>query len=160
MNINWTTVKDFLGEISGYKQLYEQTAVDLAADRTTIDELTAQLATAKGRIAELDTLLTEAQVTILALTPTAPAPPSLYNTTLVPTVPDNTTGTDTAPVQPQEGNVIRTIRSQQVIACPREKRDVPLYATEAGANHDQLTCRSCPQYKSETCGYLTCKYQG
>jgi hypothetical protein len=143
MNINWTSVKDFLGEISGYKPLYEATVNELQI-------ATAKLSMCTTRVAELDTLLTEAQATILHLTPPTPAPPA----------PDNTTQIDTAPVQPQEGTVLRRIRSQQVVDCPRENRDVPLYATEAGANHAQLTCRSCPQYKSETCNYLTCQYGG
>jgi hypothetical protein len=140
MKINW---RDILGEISGYKPLYEATLNELQIAKATIDMATA-------RIGELDTLLTEAQVTILKLTPATPAPPVL----------DNTTEKDTAPAQPQEGTVLRRIRSQQVIDCPREKRDVPLHALEAGANHAQLTCRSCPEYKSETCNYVTCKYQG
>jgi hypothetical protein len=53
----------------------------------------------------------------------------------------------------------RRIRTQQVVDCPKEKRVVPLHATAAGANHDQLTCRHCLDYKSETCNYLTCKYK-
>jgi hypothetical protein len=140
MNINW---RDILGEISGYKPLYQATLNELQIARASLTMCTT-------RIAELDTLLTEAQATILKLTPPSPAP----------TAPDNTTETDPAPVQPQEGTVLRRIRSQQVIDCPREKRDVPLHALEAGANHAQLTCRSCPDYKSETCSFLTCKYQG
>jgi hypothetical protein len=140
MNINW---RDILGEISGYKPLYQATLNELQIARASLTMCTS-------RIAELDTLLTEAQARILKLTPPSPAP----------TAPDNTTETDPAPAQPQEGTVLRRIRSQQVIDCPREKRDVPLHALEAGANHAQLTCRSCPQYKSETCSFLTCKYQG
>ena len=127
MNINW---RDILGEISGYKPLYQDTLTELH--------------TARARIGQpAHHLLTAANDTIRRLGPAT-------CTTPAPAVPDNTPEKDTAPVQPQEGTVLRRIRSQQVIDCPRENRDVPLYATEAGANHDQLTCRSCPQYKSET----------
>jgi hypothetical protein len=54
----------------------------------------------------------------------------------------------------------RKIRTQQVVDCPKEKRVVLLQATAAGANHDQLTCRRCPYFKSATCSYVTCNYQG
>ena len=147
MNINW---RDILGEISGYKQLFDLALEDVQAKKATIADLTARLTTADARIAELDTLLTEAQAMILKLTPATPAPPA----------PDNTTETDTAPAQPQEGTVPRTIRSQQVIDCPMEKRVVPLDALAAGANHDQFTCRHCTYYKRETCDHVTCKYRG
>jgi predicted ArsR family transcriptional regulator len=54
----------------------------------------------------------------------------------------------------------RRIRTQQVVDCPKEKRVVPLNALAAGANHAQLTCRHCPLFKSATCSYVTCKYEG
>ena len=52
----------------------------------------------------------------------------------------------------------RRTRMQRVIDCPREKRVVPLYATAAGANHAQFTCRKCPHYKSETCDSVNCQF--
>ena len=54
----------------------------------------------------------------------------------------------------------RRTRMQRVIDCPRERRTVPLYATAAGANHAQFTCRRCPHYRSETCDSVNCTYQG
>jgi hypothetical protein len=143
MNINW---RDILGEISGYKELYEATLNELNTAKTTIDILTDQVTEAQETIRRLETT---------APTPTAPtpAPPVLDNTTE-----KDTPEKDTASVQPQEGTVLRRIRSQQVIDCPRENRVVPLHALEAGANHDQFTCGHCPHFKSATCNYVSCRY--
>ncbi len=139
MNINW---RDILGEISGYKPLYESTLNELHTARTRVAELTTLLTAANDTIRRL-----ELPAPMPALTePTPPADP-----TPPPTAPDNTT---------QGATVSRRIRSEQVIDCPREKRVVPLHALAAGANHDQSTCRHCPSYNTETCDHVTCKYEG
>jgi hypothetical protein len=140
MNINW---RDILGEISGYKPLYEAKALELHDAQARIDQLTVLLTAANDTIRRLE-----------AAAPT-PAPDTPGdNTTQV----DNTT---TAPDSTTQGpDVSRRIREQHVIDCPRENRAVPLDALAAGANHDQPTCRTCPSYRTETCNYVTCKYEG
>jgi len=49
--------QDFLGYLSGYKQLYEQTALELLEARTTIVQLRQELSETKQRITELELLL-------------------------------------------------------------------------------------------------------
>jgi hypothetical protein len=137
MNINW---RDILGEISGYKPLYEARALELHDATVRIDQLTVLLTAANDTIRRLEAA---------APTPAEPTPP--------PTPPDSTTQADTTTQGP---DVSRRIREQHLIDCPREKRVVPLEASAAGANHDQLTCRQCPFYKTETCYHVTCQYQG
>jgi hypothetical protein len=136
MNINW---RDILGEISGYKPLYEATLNELYTATVRIDDLTVLLTAANDTIRRLEA----AAPAPAEPAPTAPAP--------APTAPDSTT---------QGPDVSTRIREQHVTDCPREKRVVPLEASAAGANHDQLTCRKCPHHKSETCNLVTCTYKG
>lgn len=64
MAANW---RDFLGELSGYKQLYESAAPELREARARIDELTALLTAANDTIRRLE------------LISPRPAPPVLGN---------------------------------------------------------------------------------
>jgi hypothetical protein len=51
---NW---RDFLGEISGYKQLYEAASLELYEAKVTIAELSKELAEAKETIRQLELLV-------------------------------------------------------------------------------------------------------
>lgn len=140
MNINWRAI---LGEISGYKPLYESTLNELHIYQTRVDELT--------------TLLTAANDTIrrLELPPSAPADPAPTE----PAPPADPTPSPTPPANPTTGATTnRKIRQEQVIDCPMDARVVPLHAMAAGANHDQFTCRHCTYYEKETCDHVSCKY--
>jgi hypothetical protein len=142
MNINW---RDILGEISGYKPLYEAKALELHDAQARIDQLTTLLTAANETIRRLET-------TPCPETPTpAPTETTPPDPTPPPTAPESTT---------QETNMLRRTWTERVVDCPKEKRVVPLSALSAGLDHAQLTCRQCPFYKTETCNYVTCKYGG
>jgi hypothetical protein len=51
---NW---RDFLGDLSGYKQLYEAASLELYEARTTIADLSKELAEAKETIRQLELLV-------------------------------------------------------------------------------------------------------
>ena len=54
MILNW---RDFLGELSGYKPLYERASLELLDARATIAELSKELAQAKDTIRQLELLV-------------------------------------------------------------------------------------------------------
>ena len=56
--------------------------------------------------------------------------------------------------------MVRRIRTDKVVDCPKEQRIVPVTAIQAGANPNQLTCRKCKFYQKETCYSITCDYKG
>jgi len=54
--------------------------------------------------------------------------------------------------------MIRRIRTDKVVDCPKEKRIVPITAIAAGADPNQFTCRKCEYHGKESCYSLNCKY--
>jgi len=47
--------------------------------------------------------------------------------------------------------MIRRIRTDKVVDCPKEKRIVPITAIAAGADPNQFTCRKCEYHGKESC---------
>jgi len=62
--------------------------------------------------------------------------------------------------------MIRRIRTEKVVDCPKEKRIVPITAIQdedpdpigAGADPNQFTCRKCQYHGKETCYSVRCDY--
>ena len=55
-------------------------------------------------------------------------------------------------------NMVRRIRTEKAVDCPKENRIVPITAIQAGANPNQFTCRKCPFLKRESCYSVSCDY--
>jgi hypothetical protein len=54
--------------------------------------------------------------------------------------------------------MIRRIRIEKVVDCPKENRIVPITAIQAGADHNQFTCRKCQYHGKDSCYSLRCDY--